>query len=281
MPTEQEIPPGLTVTCHGCRGSVPVSGPKFHRYGGGTTCLEIELADDHRLLVDAGTGALAIHDTLPVGRPLHFSILVTHLHWDHTFALPFFKPFYDAANRFDFYGHQVAGMRMDDALDIVMRPPWFPVNFRSTPAQKRFHHIDEQPFEIEDLLITSARLHHPDGVTAYRIERNGVSIALATDVEHGEPDSDEKLRAIAQDANVLIYDAQYLPDEYETGKVGWGHSTWAEAVALAKECNVGRLILTSHDPTRSDDEIDKILAMARAEFPNTEAFYEGMVLEVR
>jgi ribonuclease BN (tRNA processing enzyme) len=106
-------------------------------------------------------------------------------------------------------------------------------------------------------------------------------LALATDVEHGEPDSDRKLRAIAQDADVLVYDAQYLPDEYESTKVGWGHSTWAEAVALAKECDVGRLILTSHDPSRSDDEIDKIVAMARAEFANTDAFYEGMVLEVR
>lgn len=279
--TDETQTPGLTIICHGCRGSVPVSGPKFHRYGGGTTCLEIPLADDHRVLIDVGTGALAILDTLPVGKPLKFDILVTHLHWDHTFALPFFRPFYDAANRFDFYGHHVAGMTMEDALDMVMRPPWFPVNFRSTPAQKRFHHIDDQPFEIADLKVTPARLHHPDGVTAYRIERGEVSVALATDVEHGEPDSDRKLRQIAQDVDVLIYDAQYLPDEYESTKVGWGHSTWAEAVALAKECNVKKLVLTSHDPTRSDDEIDKILAMARAEFPNTEAFYEGMVLEVR
>ena len=271
--------PDLTVVCHGCRGSVPVSGPKFHRYGGGTTCLEIKLSDDHRLLIDAGTGALAIHDDLPAG-PLHFSILVTHLHWDHTFALPFFRPFYDPESHFDFYGHHVAGMTIDDALDMVMRPPWFPVNFRSTPAQKRFHHLEEEPFQIEDLHITPARLHHPDGVTAYRIERNGSVLCLATDVEHGEPDSDEKLRRLARGADVLVYDAQYLPDEYEIGKVGWGHSTWTEAVALAKECGVGRLILTSHDPARSDDGVDKILEMARDEFPDTDAFYEGMVLEV-
>ena len=280
MHDEPETTPRLTVTCHGCRGSVPVSGPRFHRYGGGTTCLEIELTDDHRLLVDAGTGALAIHDTIPVGRPIHFSILVTHLHWDHTFALPFFKPFYDGANRFDFYGHHVAGMSMDDALDIVMRPPWFPVNFRSTPAHKKFHHLEEQTFQIEDLTITPARLHHPDGVTAYRIERDGIVLAIATDVEHGEPDSDRKLRNIAEGADLLVYDAQYLPDEYDNGKEGWGHSTWVEAVGLAKECGVGRLVLTSHDPSRSDDEVDKIVAMARAEFPNTDAFAEGMTIVV-
>jgi phosphoribosyl 1,2-cyclic phosphodiesterase len=270
----------LTVVCHGCRGSVPVSGPKFHRYGGGTTCLEIKLSEDHRLLIDAGTGALSMLEHLPTGRPLRFTILVTHLHWDHTFALPFFRPFYDPANRFDFYGHHVAGMTMEDALDIVMRPPWFPVNFRSTPAQKRFHHLEEDAFEVEDLRISSARLHHPDGVTAYRIERNGTVLCVATDVEHGEPDSDHKLRELAEGADVLIYDAQYLPDEYEMAKVGWGHSTWTEAVHLAKECGVGRLVLTSHDPSRSDDDVDKILAMARNEFPQTDAFYEGMVLDV-
>lgn len=272
--------PNLTVVCHGCRGSVPVSGPKFHRYGGGTTCLEIKLSDEHRVLIDAGTGALAIHDDLPTGRPLHFSILVTHLHWDHTFALPFFRPFFDPDSHFDFYGHHVAGMTIDDALDMVMRPPWFPVNFRSTPAQKRFHHLDENAFDIEDLHITSARLHHPDGVTAYRIERNGSSLCLATDVEHGEPDSDRKLRTLAEGADVLVYDAQYLPNEYEVGKIGWGHSTWTEAVSLAKECGVGRLILTSHDPARSDDEVDDILDRARQAFPNTDAFYEGMALDI-
>jgi phosphoribosyl 1,2-cyclic phosphodiesterase len=172
-------------------------------------------------------------------------------------------------------------MRMDDALDIVMRPPVvsgeLPIHAGSeaVPSRRGPAVRDRGPSHHSRPASSSGRSHR----LSHRAQRG--LLALATDVEHGEPDSDRKLREIANNANVLVYDAQYLPDEYESGKIGWGHSTWAEAVALAKECNVGRLILTSHDPSRSDDEVDKILAMARAEFPNTDAFYEGMVLEVR
>lgn len=268
----------LSVTCHGVRGSVPVSGPAHHRYGGATSCFEIPVATDHRLLIDMGTGALRIA-TAPVA-PTRFSVLLTHLHWDHTLALPFFRALYRADNWFDFYGYGAGGMDIEEALDRVIRPPWFPVNFRSTPAQKRFHTIEAGAFAIADIIVSTERLHHPDGVTAYRLTRNGASMVMATDTEHGEPDSDARIRRLAREADVLFYDAQYTPDQYLASKVGWGHSTWEQAVKIAEETGVGRLILTSHDPMRSDDEIDEILAMARERFPNTDAAYEGMVVEV-
>ncbi len=272
--------PAITVVCRGARGSVPVSGPQFARYGGATTCFEVRLAADHRLLVDAGTGALSLHDDLPEDRPLRFSILFTHLHWDHALALPFFKPLYSPHNRFDFYGHRVGGMEIDEAIDRVMRPPWFPVDFRSTLAQKRFHHLDDSPFRVEDIDVTPARLHHPDGVTAYRLERAGVSLVVATDVEHGDRTADGRLIELARGADVLICDAQYLPGEYEREKVGWGHSTWQSATALARAAGVGRLYLTSHDPSRTDRRLDEILARAREEFPTSDMMREGMEIRV-
>jgi phosphoribosyl 1,2-cyclic phosphodiesterase len=255
-----------------------VSGDRFRRYGGGTTCYQLDVADDHILLLDVGTGALNI----PVGesRPMRFSILMTHVHWDHTLALPFFRPLFDPANRFDFYGHPVAGMDLEEVIDRVMRPPWFPVNFRSTPSVKRFHQLEDTSFTIGDVTVTSRRLHHPDGVSAYRLERDGAVLAFATDIEHGDPASDGRLRDLARDADVLVCDAQYLPDQYENGKVGWGHSTWMEAVRLAGDCNARRLVLTSHDPDRSDESIDHLVAQARSAFPNTDAAREGMVIEV-
>lgn len=271
--------PGISVVCHGARGSVPVSGPEFVRYGGGTTCYEIRLADDHRLLIDAGTGALRSIRDLP-DRPLRFEVLLTHLHWDHSFALPFYRPLYDPRNHFDFYGFPAGGLDIEEAIDRIMRPPWFPVNFRSTLAEKRFHTLDGSPFTVGDLQITTQRLHHPDGVTGYRIERDGVVLVVATDVEHGEPHSDSALRELAQDADVLLYDGQYTPDQYLSSRVGWGHSTWREGVDVAKECEVGRLVLTSHDPVRTDDEIDAIVRAARDFFPSTEAAAEGMVIQV-
>ncbi len=271
--------PALSIACHGVRGSVPVSGPAFHRYGGATTCFEIKLAENHRLLIDVGTGALSIQD-LPITDPVRIAVLLTHLHWDHTMALPFFRALFRADNRFDFYGYAAGGMDIEEALDRVIRPPWFPVNFRSTPATKRFHTLDGGAFEIGDVLVSTERLHHPDGVTAYRLTRGGASVVMATDTEHGEPDSDARVRRIAQDADVFFYDAQYTPDQYLAAKVGWGHSTWEQAVKIAEEANVGQLVLTSHDPQRSDDEVDEILALARERFPNTIAAREGMVIPV-
>lgn len=270
----------LSVLCRGCRGSVPVSGESFRRYGGATTCYEVLLEPHRRLLIDVGTGALSLHRDLPRQMPLHFTILLTHLHWDHTLGIPFLAPLRDPGNRFDFYGHHAGGLDMEDAIDSVMRPPWFPINFRSLPAIRRFHHVDGSSFDVGDITVIPVRLHHPDGVTAYRLERDGVVMVMATDVEHGDDESDAALLELAKGANTLFYDAQYLPAEYEAARVGWGHSTWEVAVRIAEEAGVGRLILTSHDPGRTDDEVDQILSRARERFPRTDAAFEGMRIEV-
>jgi phosphoribosyl 1,2-cyclic phosphodiesterase len=269
----------MTVLCRGARGSVAVSGAQFQRYGGGTTCFEICLNEEHRLLIDAGTGALSINSE-PMHSPATFSILLTHLHWDHTLALPFFAPLYNPSNRFDFYGHTAEGMLIEDAINAVMQPPWFPVSFRSSPSRKSFTYLDSEPVVIDDITVKHARLYHPQGVTGYRLERNGAVMAVCTDVEHGEAASDAAVRRLAEGADVLLYDAQYLPDQYLASKVGWGHSTWEEAVKVAADCGVGRLILTSHDPLRSDEDVDHILTLARERFPNTEAAAEGMKFDV-
>lgn len=272
--------PAFTVTVHGCRGSVPVSGEQFLRYGGATTCFEIELSPTNRILIDAGTGALHLQDRLPANEPLEFSVLMTHVHWDHTLALPFFQPLYDPDNTFTFYGRDVGGMDIEEAIDRVMRPPWFPVNFRSTPARKRYRTVTDEPFFLDGFLITPRALHHPDGVVAYRIERDGAVIVVATDVEHGQPRSDDDLVDLAAGADVLVYDAQYLPDEYLEFKQGWGHSTWLEAVTFAGRADVGMLVLTSHDPNRDDDGINAIVEEAQEKFPETHAAFEGMEIHV-
>lgn len=258
---------------------MPVSGPQFHKYGGATTCFEVQLEEGHRLLIDAGTGALALNSD-GEGGPTRFSILLTHLHWDHTLALPFFGPLYNPRNCFDFYGNPPDGMGIEDAIDAVMKPPWFPVSFRSAGAEKNFHHLNGAPFSIADIDISHARLFHPQGVTGYRLQRGDSVLVVATDVEHGDATSDQSVRRLAAGADVLIYDAQYHPEEHATSKKGWGHSTWEAAVELAKDAGVGRLLLTSHDPSRTDEGIDQIVLAARERFPNTDAVAEGMQIEI-
>ena len=44
---------------------------------------------------------------------------------------------------------------------------------------------------------------------------------------------------------------------------GWGHSTYEEVVTLAREAGAHNLILTHHDPGRTDAEVEKIIELAR------------------
>ncbi len=258
------------LVCHGSRGSAPVDGLSFARHGGATTCFEIDLGDPEVLvLVDAGTGILSLvrQRTAP---PRETTLLLSHLHLDHILGVPFLPWLYDPAAHLDLVGQPHDGVDLADGLGTVFAPPFFPVPFASTPSTKTYHDPTE-PLVLHGLSIRGRGLSHPGGVTGYRIEGPGFVLAVLTDVEHGEDASDRAARELAAGADVLVYDAQYLPEEQATIKKGWGHSTWEEAVAVAADAGVGRLLLTSHDPARADEEVDAIVAAARRTFPATAA----------
>lgn len=264
-----------TLVCRGSRGSAPVDGPGFARYGGATTCFELDLGNAELVvLIDAGSGALSLvrererppRDTL---------VLFTHLHLDHIIGLPFLPWLYDPAAHLDLVGRPHDGVDVAGGLSAAFRPPLFPVAFTETSSTKAYHE-PTGTLAFHGLSIRGADLFHPGGVTGYRIEGPGFVLAVLTDVEHGDEESDRSAREIARGADVLIHDAQYLPTE--TGKKGWGHSTWEEAVSVAGDAGVDRLLLTSHDPNRTDDEVDAILASARRRFPRTDAASGRMAL---
>lgn len=256
-----------TLVCRGSRGSSPVDGPAFARYGGATTCFELDLdAPELVVLIDAGSGALSLVRERERA-PRDTVVLFTHLHLDHIIGLPFLPWLYDPAAHFDLVGRRHDGVDVADGLSAAFRPPLFPVAFTGTPSTKAYHELTGT-VTLHGLTIRGADLFHPGGVTGYRIEGPGFVLAVLTDVERGE-DSDRAAREIARGADVLVHDAQYLPTE--TGKKGWGHSTWEDAVSVAGDAGVHRLLLTSHDPTRTDDEVDAILAAARRRFPRTDA----------
>ena len=124
------------------------------------------------------------------------------------------------------------------------------------------------------VLVTSARLNHPNGVSAYRIEHAGKAMVYATDTEHyATPDL--KLQKLAKGADLLIYDGQFTPEEYPQ-KVRWGHSTYAKGAEMAQLADVKELHLFHHDPKHSDVFIDDLTAHAQKLFPNTKAAQEGM-----
>lgn len=268
------------LTFRGVRGSMPVSGSHTNRHGGHTLCIEVEAGEPSIVLIDGGTGITRLHREGSPEQITDYHVFLTHYHWDHIQGLLFFRPLYEADNTFTFYGHAWDEMTCKEAVEGALRPPWFPVSISDTAATKHYVTIDHTTLDIGNLQITAAPLRHPQGITSYRIDGPNRSIVVATDCERGDPVADEALRRLAEGADMLVHDAQYSPKEYEDHYVGWGHSTWAQAVEAAREAGVGELILVSHDPARTDDEIDAVVELAREGFPNTRAAFEELEVEL-
>jgi ribonuclease BN (tRNA processing enzyme) len=154
-----------------------------------------------------------------------------------------------------------------------MATPFFPVDFNVLPSQLEFRRITTDPVAFGGLTVQGFPLHHPQGAQGYRIANGRKSIVFAIDHEHGDISIDTDLRKIARNADVLIYDAQYTPTEY-TQRKGWGHGTWQEAVNVARDAQVDKLVLFHHDPDHDDAALDAIVADAQRQFPHTIAARE-------
>jgi phosphoribosyl 1,2-cyclic phosphodiesterase len=263
----------LTVRFFGVRGSIATPGMAA---GGNTACVEV-VAGDTRIILDAGTGLRTLGNERMASGIRHSTILLSHLHWDHVAGLQFFTPVYVPGHRVEIASGPNGVMSHDAAIRSLFKAPFFPVDFDDlggTVTTRELRANDR--FTIGDITITMARLNHPDPVYGYRLDCGDQSIVYATDTEHFAC-VDPTLKKLAAGADILIYDAQYTPEEYPT-KVGWGHSTWEAGAELARAAGVPQLVLFHHDPMRTDAQLDALEAAARAALPGTVAAREGLVL---
>jgi phosphoribosyl 1,2-cyclic phosphodiesterase len=266
------------VRFHGVRGSLATPGLATATVGGNTSCVEVTCGDT-RIVLDAGTGLRGIGDALAATGGSETTLLLSHLHWDHIQGLPFFTPIYLPGHRVEVISGPNGVLPLEAALRRQMTAPFFPVDFEEVSRQLSAREARAgDAFAVGPAIVRMARLNHPDPVWGYRIEHAGRSVVYATDTEHYAC-VDPVLARLAAGADVLIYDAQYTPDEYP-GKVGWGHSTWAAAVELAKAASVKTLVLFHHDPRRSDAAVAELEARAQAAFPSTIAAREGGLIDV-
>lgn len=267
----------------GVRGSIAAPGPETAGVGGNTSSVEVECGSA-RILLDAGTGLRALGDALMKQGPVEATLLLSHHHWDHIQGLPFFVPMYLPTTRLTVVGPQAERLSNIDVLEHQMTAPVFPVRLDQLAAALETREVvPGDRFAVGDAQVTVARGNHPGGSLAFRIDYGGRSVVYATDTEHYSC-VDPALRALAMDADVLIYDSQYTPAEYRgdagPSRVGWGHSTYEDGCKLAHAARVGQYVLFHHDPKRDDAAVADLERRAQALFAGAVAAREGMVIEL-
>ncbi|MGP8250718.1 MAG: MBL fold metallo-hydrolase [Terracidiphilus sp.] len=270
----------MKVRFWGVRGSIPTPEADRLRYGGNTTCLEIGAPDPREtVIIDCGSGIRALGDELLDRSVRRIHILLSHFHWDHIQGLPSFAPIFQPGVEIVFYTTRTAEEALS-LLSVQMADPFFPVTFVELGSQVEFRQIEcGKEFAIGKLKVEPVLLYHPQGAVGFRLESEGHILVHASDHETGIAEIDAGLMRAARGANLLVMDAQYTPEEFES-KIGWGHSSYAQATDAAQAAGVKQLMLFHHDPAHDDTFLDQMLAEAQKCFGATGMACEGRVFDV-
>jgi phosphoribosyl 1,2-cyclic phosphodiesterase len=252
----------MTITLWGVRGSIPTTSPDTKHFGGNTSCIQVE-ADGWCLILDAGTGIQYVNRTNNLNTT-RIDILLTHLHIDHIQGLGFFKPLFDPTAEVHIWGPASSTQNLRARLGRYFSPPLFPVYFSNLACKLFLHEIENSTFNIGPFTITSGYVIHPGPTIGFRLEADQKAVTYLPDHEPaigpGELVKDIKWLSggdLAFGVDLLIHDAQYTAEEYKN-RVGWGHSSMEDAVQYAALMNVKHLLLTHHDPMRSDRQLHEI-----------------------
>lgn len=305
----------MEITFYGTRGSIPTPserafGFSSDKYGGETTCVSIRSKEGDLYIIDAGSGIRRLgQQLLEQGftgngdANLYFS----HVHWDHIQGFPFFTPAFIKGNHFKLVGEKKAMTTLERTLEGQQQYPNFPITLeqmRNMGADLEFFEVTEGQEFKNGLQIGYVRLNHPDGVLCYKFDEGDRTFVFGTDTEHDgiiHPNGkyefgvyDQRLIRWAEQADALVYDGQYTPEEYDPeafnlpgmSKKTWGHSTYERGVDIAQAAGVKALVLTHHDPNHDDTKLDEIKARAedyaKKRAPNLEVIMarDGLKLNI-
>lgn len=264
----------------GVRGSIACPSPRHVVYGGNTSCLEV-MAGDERVILDAGTGIRDLGDSLNRRDVRQAHLFLTHVHWDHINGFPFFAPGYQSNRTFEIRAahlRPLGGVR--EVLAGQMGQPTFPVPLETMRSRLVFEDFDAgDHFRLGQISVRTAPLNHPNGATGYRLESGGKAFCYVTDTEHVIGHPDQKILGLIEGADLVVYDCTYTDEEFPA-KVGWGHSTWQEAVRLCRQANVKKLAIFHHDPAHEDAFMAEVERQAQEAWSGAIVAREGMRLEL-
>lgn len=247
----------------GTRGSIPTFSDETQNVGGNTSCVTI-VDQGTMIILDAGSGIKRLSDSEYIKDFKEFHILLTHMHFDHIQGLGFFGPFFNPEAKVNIYGPAANSEELVKTLSKYLSPPLFPVRIRDFKADVQFHALPKRSLKIDHLSISSAYVCHPGPTLGYRINNELSTITYIPDHEvalgvKSFPISTSWTSGfdLAETSDILIHDAQYDDEQYKE-KVGWGHSTFAQAIRFGEMSKIKRLFLFHHDPIHSDQRLDEL-----------------------
>ena len=252
----------MIVKIWGSRGSIPVSGREYLKYGGDTTCLEIRTKSKHVIVIDAGTGIRRLGNRLKKEECGGLNFIFTHAHWDHLMGFPFFKPLYFESTRIHVHRCPYQNKFVEKILSKLMEPPNFPIKYSDITAELSYPDACPMEFEIGSVTVVPIALSHPNGGSGYKLIEDGNTFVFLTDNElgfmHPGGMTFDDYAAFAEGADLLIHDAEYTPKEYKQ-YIEWGHSVYTDVVELARKARVKKLGLFHLNQERADRQMDDIV----------------------
>ena len=293
----------MKVKFWGVRGSIASPGPTTVRYGGNTTCIEVTTDAGHTIIFDGGTGIRPLGLKLAQADRVNCAICISHTHWDHIQGLPFFTPFFIPGAKVTFFGafDPVYQKDLQAILAQQMEYCYFPVRELELKADIDYNTLREGArVEYGDAVIQNVLMNHPVLTYGYRVDCNGKSVFFSGDHEphhniyesedtfYGEfqqliQDKVRDICQVAKDVDLFIVDAQYTEPEM-IHKRGWGHGTFASGLSMARRANAKQVVFTHHDPTRTDDQLDrigeKLQAQRRGHDPPMMIAHEGLEIDL-
>ncbi|HEV7256210.1 MAG TPA: MBL fold metallo-hydrolase [Bosea sp. (in: a-proteobacteria)] len=240
----------------GARGSIPVSGRSYDRFGGDTTCFEVLIAG-HRIIVDAGSGLRRLGRAMAGAGESDATILFSHLHLDHVIGLTAFTPLWGMSGKTTMHVPAPEGVDPAVHFSTLLSEPFFPVGLHQAPgkvAVLRF--LPGSSFSLSGLDIATVALQFDDRAAGFRFRHAGRTIVILTDYEHGPDDPDPRIVSFCRGADLIVYDAMW--DEaidYQRHR-GWGHSTWQAGLRLLQAAGARRLACLHHPPSLTDVAIE-------------------------
>ena len=265
----------------GVRGSIPTPGKSYAKFGGNTSCVELNV-NDNVIIFDMGSGLVNLGNYLFKKNIKKFDILLSHFHYDHTCGLPFFRPAFNKSFQFTIRsGIEKTRSKTLEVLKKQISSPSFPITVNEFSAKIKFCDFAiGKNFHIDKIRVKTISLNHPDGAVGYRVEYDKKAICYITDHEHNLKNKNKNLLNFLENADALIYDSTY-DDKHFKNYIGWGHSTWQEATRLAKECNIRKLFIYHHNPENDDKKMNLIESACKKMNNQFIVAKEGMFINLK